>query len=148
MNIYKYDIVFQEVPGEISLAFYVCGCPLKCAGCHSPELWTEKTGTPLVESLFLNLLENYKGQISCVLFMGGEWHSQQLTNFLSIAAAQQLKTALYTGLEQVDPAICAHLDYLKVGPWIRERGGLNNQETNQIFWDLKAQKKLNHLFWT
>lgn len=33
-----YDIVFQEVPGEVSLALNISNCPFKCEGCHSPHL--------------------------------------------------------------------------------------------------------------
>ena len=29
------EIVWQEVPGEVSLAFLCSGCPLRCQGCHS-----------------------------------------------------------------------------------------------------------------
>ncbi|WP_374030665.1 4Fe-4S cluster-binding domain-containing protein [Bdellovibrio bacteriovorus] len=85
MNIYKYDIVFQEVPDHVSLAFYVCGCPLKCPGCHSPELWTEKTGTPLTTELLQQLITRYRGRITCVLFLGGEWHETELCHFLKSA---------------------------------------------------------------
>ena len=28
------DIVWQEVPGEVSLAYSIAGCPLRCPGCH------------------------------------------------------------------------------------------------------------------
>ncbi|KYG64520.1 anaerobic ribonucleoside-triphosphate reductase activating protein [Bdellovibrio bacteriovorus] len=146
MNIYKYDIVFQEVPDQISLAFYVCGCPLKCPGCHSPELWTEKTGSPLTVELLQQLLMEYKNKITCVLFLGGEWHAKDLISFLTLCQQQGLLTALYTGLDDVPSSLKDHLDFLKVGPWRAELGGLNSPTTNQKFIDLKTQQTLNHLF--
>ncbi|KHD89474.1 MAG: ribonucleoside-triphosphate reductase activating protein [Bdellovibrio sp. ArHS] len=146
MNIYKYDIVFQEVPDHISLAFYVCGCPLRCPGCHSPELWTEKTGSPLTESLMEELLTEYKSQISCVLFLGGEWHPETLVAFLLQCKKQGLLTALYTGLDDVPNLIKQNLDFLKVGPWRPSLGGLDSPSTNQRFIDLRTQQTLNHLF--
>lgn len=146
MNIYKYDIVFQEVPNYISLAFYVCGCPLQCPGCHSPELWTEKTGQALTMSFFVSLLARYEGRIDNVLFLGGEWHENQLVEFLRESRRRNLKTTLYTGLEKVSDNILENLDFLKTGPWRQEFGGLSSPATNQVFHDLKTQQVLNHLF--
>jgi anaerobic ribonucleoside-triphosphate reductase activating protein len=146
MNIYKYDIVFQEVPGEISLAFYVCGCPFQCKGCHSPELWTEKSGETLTPDLYGQLLDRYQGYASCVLFMGGEWHLQQLKEFLKTAQDQKYKTALYTGLEEIPEFLGKNLDFVKLGPWRQERGGLSSPTTNQVFLDLSTKKILNNFF--
>lgn len=146
MNIYKYDIVFQEVPEHIALAFYVCGCPLKCEGCHSPELWNLQSGFTLTPTLFLELLERYQGKADCVLFMGGEWHHGELIGFLQKAQQLQYKTALYTGLDQIPTDLKSNLDFLKTGPWKKELGGLNSPSTNQIFMDLTNNKVLNHLF--
>lgn len=146
MKIYKYDILFQEVPDEISLGFYVCGCALRCPGCHSPELWSEKNGFELTHELFHFLLQKYSEKISCVLFLGGEWRPNELIGFLRICEEKGLKTALYSGLNEVPQAIKAHLDFLKCGPWREELGGLNSTTTNQIFWDVKNNKKLNHKF--
>ena len=146
MKIYKFDILFQEVPNHISLGFYVCGCRLRCVGCHSPELWSEQNGFTLTEEFFKSLLLKYSDKISCILFLGGEWHPKELTDFLSLAEQANLKTALYTGLNDVPQTIKAHLDYLKVGPWTEALGGLASPTTNQIFWDVKNGRKLNHLF--
>ncbi len=146
MNIYKHDILFQEVPDEISLAFYVCGCPLRCKFCHSAELWTEKNGDPLTSDLYDYLLGRYKAYVSCILFMGGEWHLHQLNDFLKIAQEQKFKTALYTGLEAIPKELENNLDFVKLGPWMQKLGGLSSPATNQVFWDLKQKKILNHLF--
>lgn len=146
MKIYKFDILFQEVPNHISLGFYVCGCTLRCHGCHSQELWTEHNGFTLTEDLYISLLEKYGTKVSCVLFLGGEWHSSELIRFLSLATKAGLKTALYTGLDDVPAPLKNHLDFLKCGPWIQNLGGLSSPKTNQIFWDVKNGMKLNHLF--
>ncbi len=146
MNIYNYDIVFQEVPNHIALAFYVCGCPLKCPGCHSTELWTEKSGSPLTRDLFQHLLTRYKNKVDCVLFLGGEWHQEELLGFLNEARQQEFKTALYTGREDVSEELKSSLDFLKTGPWRVELGGLSSPATNQIFRDLRTNTILNHLF--
>ncbi|MBI3136474.1 MAG: anaerobic ribonucleoside-triphosphate reductase activating protein [Bacteroidetes bacterium] len=146
MNYYKSDIVLQEVPDEISLCFSICGCPLRCEGCHSPFLWKSDGGSELNETVFCSELNKYTGLITCVLFMGGEWDADNLVSFLKIARNRNLKTCLYTGLTQVNPEIKNQLTYLKTGPWIATKGGLDSPATNQVFTDVKSTKNLNHLF--
>lgn len=148
MNIFKYDIVFQEVPNHISLAFYVCGCSLRCPGCHSAELWTEDTGKILTKNIFQELLDRYENKITCVLFLGGEWHRPELIEYLRMARNKDLKTALYTGLTEVPTDLKTELTFLKTGPWKKELGGLSSPTTNQIFHDLSNNTVLNHLFQT
>lgn len=133
MNYLKYDIVFQEIPGEISLAFYITGCPLRCPGCHSPELWNPANGSKLTEEILQSLLVRYGRALSCVLFMGGEWEPETLTHFLQIIRQQSLKTALYTGreIDELPMNILTNLNYLKTGPWRAELGGLQSPRTNQ-----------------
>lgn len=146
MNIYNYDVVFQEVPGHISLALYVCGCPLKCPGCHSPELWTEKGGFMLTPELFSSLLDRYQNKADCILFMGGEWHQKELIVFFKEARQRHFKTALYTGQENVPAEIESLVHFLKTGPWRADLGGLSSPTTNQVFRDLTNNTVLNHLF--
>jgi len=143
MNYFKYDIVFQEVPNEISLALYFTGCPLQCHGCHSPELWNKNNGKDLSTKVLKDLIQKYRGSISCLLCMGGEWEPIFLLNILKIAKNEKLKTALYTGRELIElpTEIINHLDYLKTGPWIEELGGLNSNNTNQKFFKFSEHIK-------
>lgn len=139
MNYFKYDIVFQEIPGEISLALYFTGCPLRCKGCHSPELWNAQNGVRLEQNELKQLIQRYEGKISTVLFMGGEWESQTLIEFLNPIKEAGLKVALYTGREihELPRELVVHLDFLKTGPWREELGGLNSPTTNQKFYTFK-----------
>lgn len=147
LNIVEYDIVFQEVPTEVSLALTVAGCPLMCRGCSRADTWKEEQGTPLSNDFLAELLGRYKGLISCVLFMGGEWQPSALLLALKQCRQAGLKTALYTGLDEIKPSLQAELTYLKTGPWMVERGGLDSPATNQKFIDCSSGEILNHLFW-
>lgn len=145
-NCFKPQITFQEVPNEVSLAFLITGCRLRCRGCHSPDTWPEKAGKPLTTSLFIQFVERYQSLITCVLFYGGEWQPNSLIEKLQIAHQYDLKTCLYTGQESIAPSIEVHLDFLKTGPWVESLGGLISPSTNQRFIDLKSGQCLNHLF--
>ena len=76
------QIVFQEIPNEISLAIHVTGCPLKCAGCHSSIYWNPHIGQDLTIDHLCELLHRYEKYITCVLFLGGEWDTDYLLKLL------------------------------------------------------------------
>ncbi|MGN7515908.1 MAG: anaerobic ribonucleoside-triphosphate reductase activating protein [Allomuricauda sp.] len=146
MFYHDFQVVLQEVPGEISLCFSISGCPLRCHGCHSPFLWKEGNGHELTPEYFKTLLNQYAGFATCVVFMGGEWHPRTLTEYLQHAQDQGYKTCLYTGQEKISSHICDHLTFLKTGKWDPTRGGLESKRTNQVFLDLRTNTILNHLF--
>lgn len=132
------QITFQEIPNQISLSIHVSGCPLACPGCHSADLWNKNKGQQLTPESFTELLQKYQGYFNCVLFMGGEWHPEQLAELLQITKKAGFKTALFTGYElhQVPKKLVQLLDYIKVGPWIAHLGGLDSPTTNQRLIDL------------
>lgn len=140
------QIVWQEVPGEVSLAYTITGCQLGCKGCHSSESWDASQGTLLTDDYFEQRLNQYQGLISCVLFLGGEWQPVTLQRKLQLARQRSLNTCLYTGLDDIDASLKDELTYLKTGRWLPERGGLNNPNTNQRLVDLRTGQTLNHRF--
>lgn len=149
MRYSKIDIVYQEVPNEISLAFFITGCPMRCPGCHSKEYQNPKIGNVLDSKSFENKLKQYKGLISCVCFFGGEW-DVELKKLLDIAHTKyKLKTCLYTGRDLNNKDVVAvkpFLDFVKYGPYIQNRGGIQSKNTNQVFFDLNKNKSMTFLF--
>ena len=144
------QIVWQEVPGEVSLAFLFSGCQLRCKGCHSADAWKASLGQELTADYLKGRLKRYRGLITCVLFMGGEWQPENLLALLRVARDEfGLKTCLYTGLEwgEVPPMLLPELSFLKTGRWLPERGGLDSPTTNQRFVDLQTGMDLTSLFW-
>ena len=142
------QVVWQEVPGEVSLAFTLSGCPLRCKGCHSAQARNPNLGELLLVEDFLARLGRYRHLITCVLFLGGEWQPEQLLVFLKIAREQHLQTCLYSGAEAVAPQLLPYLSYLKTGAWVAARGGLSNPNTNQRFIDLRSNELINYKFHT
>ncbi|AWB65774.1 anaerobic ribonucleoside-triphosphate reductase activating protein [Saccharobesus litoralis] len=142
------QVVLQEVPGEVSLLFTITGCALKCEGCHSPEIHDPNYGQPLTEADYIKWLDKYQALISCVVFFGGEWQSDQLIICLSIAKKRGLKTCLYTGKDKLSKPILAQLDYVKYGRWQPKLGGLDKATTNQRFVNVHTGELLNAKFQT
>ena len=135
-----YSIVFQEVPNEISLTFNISGCPYKCKGCHSQELWEYK-GNILIND-FDSIIEKYKNYITCVCFMGGNQNLSELKLILQdIKERYKLKTCLYTGCEDINELrdILDYCDYLKLGRY-RELLKIDNYISNGVKLATRNQK--------
>ena len=141
------EIVFQEVPGEISLAFSCTGCPVHCPDCHSKFLWNKELGEDFNEDYLMNWLGKYGRNVSCVLFYGGDWEEDWLIKILDIVRGMGFKTALYTGRTEVSKEIKSRLDYLKTGPYVKEFGPLNKNTTNQKMIDVKTGEDITYKFW-
>lgn len=131
--------VFQEIPDEISLAIAITGCKIHCKGCHSKELWEDRGGaiTPFVLG---KLLQVHKG-VTCVCFMGGEHDIQYLQGLIEeVHYNYGLKTAWYCGLDEIPKEhidIIDHLDFLKLGHYDENLGGLDSPTTNQRLYQIE-----------
>lgn len=145
--------VFQEVPDEVSLGISISNCKIHCDGCHSPELWQNK-GKALTWPVLKNMLKEHKG-VTCLLLLGGEHEIPALME-LFFFARRFVKTAWYCGLDKVPKEyseIYHYLDYIKLGPYKKELGGLDRPNTNQRFYLIEHygeegwyENDLTHLF--
>ena len=125
LKVASYDVVFQEIPGEVTLALNLSNCPCHCPGCHSPHL-AEDIGEPLTEELLDALMNQYKGLITCVAFMGGDAEPEEVKRLAK--HIETLKTAWYSGrMNMPDEGF----DYVKLGGYVESLGGLKSPTTNQ-----------------
>ena len=134
------SIVFREFPDEVTLAINLTNCPYHCPGCHSPHL-QEDTGKELTEKELGQMLDYYKGRITCVGFMGGDGDKIGLYNLAKSVKVKfpGLKIGWYSGSSGIPPIIHDTdimfdyniFDYMKIGPYINELGPLDSPTTNQ-----------------
>lgn len=133
LKYYNYDIVFQEVPDEVTLAINITNCPNHCKNCHSPHLW-EDVGVELTDNEIDRLAEIYRGDITCICIMGGDAAKYEVEMLAHhIKTALNLKVAWYSGRYD-KPLNINDFDYVKLGPYIPEKGGLKSADTNQVFY--------------
>lgn len=126
------------MPGEISLGISISGCQIHCKGCHSRELWEDK-GTPLIIQELQSLLDKHQG-ITCLCLLGGEHDIDSLTE-LFMYAHERIKTAWYCGLDMIPKdkvGILEYLDFVKIGHYDQELGGLDSPTTNQKFYKVES----------
>lgn len=138
-------VSFQEIPDEITLCINISNCPNTCAGCHSPWL-REDIGEDLnIESLF-KLIDANKG-VTCICFMGGDQDPAEIANLafaVGLRSDYPYKTAWYSGRQYIPDEInVSDFNYIKIGPYIQELGGLDSETTNQIMYKIEDGKLID-----
>lgn len=168
----NYDIVFQEIPNETTLAINISNCPCHCKGCHSSYL-AEDIGKVLTVSRIEKLITANSG-ITAICFMGGDNDTKLVNHYAkSIREARnrvisdtfitdrdirlpkglipkgteisvskfvpnKLKIGWYSGRQELSKDIdLSNFDYIKLGPYIRELGGLKSPTTNQRLYEVE-----------
>ena len=134
-----YKEIFSEIPGEITLGISISGCQIHCHGCHSRELWEDK-GIPLTIEGLDTLLKMHKG-ITCLCLLGGEHDIESLIE-LFMYAHKKVKTAWYCGLDMIPKdkiGIMQYLDFIKIGHYDQDLGGLASSATNQRLYSIEHQ---------
>ena len=125
-------VSFSEIPDEISLCINISGCKCACPGCHSSYL-AEDIGDLLTVFELTKLIRKNKG-ITCVAFLGGDSNPKYI-NSLAIwvtTTFPELKVALYSGKQEISDKIdLQYFNYVKIGPYIKDKGPLTDRNTNQ-----------------
>ena len=129
----NYDVVFQEVPDEVTLAINISNCPNQCPGCHSKYLW-ENIGKNLDINELNRLVSQYETGITCVCFMGGDADPKEVADMAWQLknSHSNLKLAWYSGKNELPQNVSTdHFDYIKLGRYVAELGPLDSVTTNQ-----------------
>ena len=146
------DVVFQEIPDEVTLAINISGCPCQCPGCHSQYLW-EDIGIPLDTDAIDSFVQKLVRDITCICFMGGDADPMGVDLLAQYIHEEypHLKVAWYSGRLRIPSNVNkADFDYIKVGPYIRHLGPLNKPTTNQRLYrqaDNGEFEDITYRFW-
>ena len=153
LKYYNYDIVFQEIPNEVTLAVNITNCPNRCKGCHSPHL-QQNIGEELDEKRLVSILDKYASAITCFCFMGGDAAPQRVAELANFVRNYypQIKTAWYSGCskppEDFDKKA---FQYIKLGAYIESLGSLKDETSNQHLYEIQqdgGMKDISCLFRT
>lgn len=126
------QVVFREIPDEVTLAINISNCTHHCEGCHSPYL-RDNVGEELTTSIIDELLKKNDG-VSCVCFMGEGNDPEALQELITHIKSNYKSTAvaLYSGADDVtDEFYWDNLDYIKIGHYDKNFGPIDNPKTNQ-----------------
>jgi anaerobic ribonucleoside-triphosphate reductase activating protein len=151
LKYYNYDIVFQEIPNEVTLAVNITNCPNRCDGCHSPHLQTD-IGEELNEERITSLMDKYASAITCFCFMGGDAEPQQvsvLANFVRVRYPE-IKVAWYSGCTRLPERFdTSCFQYIKLGSYDEKLGSLKSETSNQHLFQIQpdgCMKDISYLF--
>ncbi|MDR2914182.1 MAG: anaerobic ribonucleoside-triphosphate reductase activating protein [Tannerella sp.] len=130
----NFDIVFQEIPDEVTLAINISNCSNGCSGCHSPFL-QQDMGETLTEEILTSLLYEYGKSVTCICFMGGDSDPDEivrLAGFLQTQSFVSVKVGWYSGRQDVPSSFRPDFfQYIKLGPYVEHLGSLKSDTTNQ-----------------
>lgn len=143
-------VVFAEIPDAITLAINISNCPCHCVGCHSSYL-AEDIGK-LLNNESLEIIINKNPGCDCIAFMGGDTSPIGVSKLAKFVRCKYpyLKVAWYSGRQELSHHIdLEYFDYIKLGPYIPEKGGLNSPSTNQRFYKIENGSMIDKtfLFW-
>ncbi len=127
------DIVFQELPDEVTLAINLSGCPCRCPGCHSKHLWGDG-GEELTPEALDDMVTRQCDRITAVSFMGGDASPRDVNRLASHLRSRfpKLRTAWWSGRTILSNYVdVRNFDYIKLGPYLAHLGGLRSPRTNQ-----------------
>ena len=127
------DVVFQEIPDEVTLCVNISNCPCHCPGCHSQYLWGD-VGSPLTTEVIDDFVAQNRHSITCICFMGGDAEPAEVNRLARYVkqAYPQLKVGWYSGKSLVPRGVRKDdFDYIKLGPYLRHLGSLKEKTTNQ-----------------
>ena len=123
-----------EVPEHNSICIYISGCCNHCKNCHYPILQKSNYGDKLLEN-FKKIVQLYVNQATCVCFLGeGKntiYEHQEFYKMVEISKKLNLKTCLYCGRDTNVEGWMSIFDFVKLGSYQENCGGLNNKSTNQ-----------------
>lgn len=139
------QVVFRELPDEITLAVNISGCPLRCEGCHSPYL-RENIGTTLTKDIFHQFIRENKG-ITAICFMGGDSYPLGINEIAKWFKEHYplIKIGWYSGQKELPHVIdLQYFNYIKLGPYNRLLGGLDSPTTNQRLYNIEMSKETDY----
>ena len=138
------QVVFQEFPDEITLAINITNCPCHCPGCHSKEL-AEDIGDILDEPSIDKMIAK-NSEITCIGFMGGDSNPAEVVKLAKYVRKNypDIKVGWYSG-RNTFPLEHGVFHYIKLGPWIEEKGPLTSKTTNQVMYMNISEKDDNYM---
>ena len=150
LKYYNTDIVFQEIPDEVTLAVNLTGCPCHCPGCHSPQLW-EDIGDELDAAVLQKMYEEYAGEVTCIALMGGDADPAAVERLCVFVKREMgLRSAWWSGRADLPEGIdLSVFDYVKTGPYVAALGGLKSRSTNQRLYRVAdgVLRDITNRFW-
>lgn len=130
------QITFREVPNLVTRCFSISNCGGDCFYCHSPEL-RDDVGDELTNNILHSYFRQDKDTVDCYVFLGDNQEPKRMLEILKLCKENGYKTCLYIGKNTTNWEYLRYLDYLKLGPYVNDLGGLECKTTNQRMYKIQ-----------
>lgn len=111
---------------------WVQGCSIRCPGCANKEMWDRKKGNIYTVSHILKEIDEMKGSIEGITFLGGEPFEQAeaVAEIAKVAQEGGLSVIIFTGFTYdailksenlIWLNLLKHIDLLIDGPYVEEK---------------------------
>lgn len=146
--VYATGITMAEMPKNISFYLQLAECRIRCAGCHSKELWGTTEGLDFDSICTLVRKSKLAGANMIIIF--GDTNNNITSNNLNLlvsALRVHLPICIYSGADSIEDSlgdcrqdILKSIDYIKLGHYDERLGGLNSYKTNQIMYKVAGEE--------
>ena len=130
------QITFSEVPSLVTRCFTISNCGGNCFKCHSPEL-RKDIGDELTNEVLYHFFSSDVGTVDCYVFLGDGQEPKRMLEILKLCKKNNFKTCIYVGKDTTNWEYLRYLDYLKLGSYKDELGGLDCKTTNQVMYKIE-----------
>ena len=103
----------------------------------------------MTEDFLEALIGKYSAAITCFCFMGGDAEPSEIERlaFWIKGKYPHIRTAWYSGSETIAEGFdISALDYIKIGPFRQELGGLKSPTTNQALYMIEPDGNLKRIY--
>ena len=143
MKLFANNITYIEVPNLICRSFSISNCGGNCRFCHSPEL-KDDIGEEFTNEILEKFFKIDKDTVECYVFLGDGQEPDRMIELLKLCKENGFKTCLYIGKSTTKWEYLRYLDYLKLGSYKYEFGGLDKSTTNQVMYKIE---NITSQFW-
>lgn len=102
----------------------------------------------MTEEMLSTLIGKYSAAITCFCFMGGDADPHEIMRLSSFIKTEfpHIKTAWYSGREELPEGFdIMVLDFIKLGPYKENLGGLKSPGTNQVLYKVSPDGTMQRI---
>lgn len=144
-QVHRTGVTFTEVPNKMAFYIEMGGCLTGCRGCHSRHLWASSNSKDFImpmESIVKRAKSSVDNCCNAIVIMGGDnnlLNTNEDLKALIKRLSEIAPVALYSSKLTLEDIRDWELTWIKLGQYEADLGGLDNPNTNQVFYEVSRE---------